>query len=239
MIGAPVAWQVKSSEADQCRADTVYWARSPWGDRNVALGSFYWVGLWIKRVGSLDIQFDWPIGIGLAGSGTLLLLAWMEERLRRGAYYLLLLCSPLLLETIFWIFTAPEPRYFGPTAWLFAATPILGFVAVERSFAFLSVLANLYLCAVPMAGLILDTRWGWATPEPKFPEIPRSNMAEHTNALGLSYYAPVEGNQSFDSALPCSNKSIHDIGLLNPAAGIAGGFRPIGDRETIRLGEAE
>jgi hypothetical protein len=43
----------------------------------------------------------------------------------------------------------------------------------------------------------------------------------------LSYYAPTEGNQTFDNALPCANRGVRDIGLLNPAAGIAGGFRPM------------
>ena len=228
---AQVSWQVKGEEADQCRADTVYWARIPYGDRQIALDGLSWVGTWIKRIISSDIQFDWPIGIGLTGSGVLLLLAWMEERLRKTSYFLMLLCAPLLLHTVFWISTAPEPRYLGSTAWLFAAAPILGLVSAERSFAFLATVANLYLCAVPMAGLMFETHWAWGAPDAKFPEIPRSNMAEHTNAHGLIYYAPVEGNQSFDNALPCSNRSLHHIGLLNPAEGIAGGFRPINGTE--------
>jgi hypothetical protein len=174
-----------------------------------------------------DIQFAWPLGIGLAGSAALLLLAWMEARLRRLPYFLILLSAPLLLHTIFWILTAPEPRYFGSTPWLFAATPILGLVAVDQSLAFLSALANLYLSAVPMAALTLETQWAWAMPDPKFPEIPRSKMAEHSNHFGLTYYAPVEGNQSFDNPLPSANRHLHDIGLLDSTAGIAGGFRPM------------
>jgi hypothetical protein len=143
----------------------------------------------------------------------------------------MLLCAPLLLHTVFWISTAPEPRYFGSTPWLFAAAPILGLIAADQSFAFLSAMANLYLCAVPMAALTLETRWAWATPDAMFPEIPRSSMAEHRNRFGLHYYVPVDGNQSFDNALPSSNRDLHDIGLLDPAAGIAGGFRPIDERE--------
>jgi hypothetical protein len=231
VITAPVAWQVKASAADACREDTVYWARIPYGDRRVALDGFSWVLPWIKRVASQDIQFGWPIGIGLAGSAVLLLLAWMEWRLRKGSYFLMLLCAPLLLHTVFWISTAPEPRYFGSTPWLFAAAPILGLIAADQSFAFLSAMANLYLCAVPMAALTLETRWAWATPDAMFPEIPRSSMAEHRNRFGLHYYVPVDGNQSFDNALPSSNRDLHDIGLLDPAAGIAGGFRPIDERE--------
>ena len=233
VLAAPVAWQVKASEADQCREDTVYWARIPYGDRKVALEGFSWVLPWFKRVASQDIQFAWPVGIGLAGSAALLLLAWMEARLRKLPYFLMLLSAPLLLHTVFWILTAPEPRYFGSTPWLFAAAPILGLIAIEQSLAFLSALANLYLCAIPMAALTLETQWAWAAPDPKFPEIPRSNMAEYRNRFDLSYYAPVEGNQSFDNPLPSANRRLYDIGLLDSTTGIAGGFRPM-RKETHR-----
>jgi hypothetical protein len=235
----PVAWQIPPKVVDQCREDTVYWARIPYGDRKIALEGFSWVGPWIRRVASQDIQFDWPLGIGLTGSAAVLLLSWMEKRLRRARSFLLLLCAPLFLHTIFWISTAPEPRYFGSTPWLFAAAPILSFVAAEESLAFFCLVANLYLCAVPMAGLLVETSWQWAKPDRRFPEIPRSKLAEHTNSAGLRYYAPIEGNQSFDNTLPCANRSVAEIGLLNPAAGISGGFRPIGERETLRLGGTE
>jgi hypothetical protein len=188
---------------------------------------------------SQDIQFDWPLGIGLISSAAVLLLSWMETRLRRARIFLLFLCAPLFLHAIFWISTAPEPRYFGSTSWLFAAAPILSFIAAEESLAFLCLVANLYLCAVPMAALLVDTSWQWAKPDPMFPEIPRSRMAERTNVAGLRYYAPIEGNQSFDHVLPSSNRILHDIGFLDPAVGISGGFRPLVERESLRIGGAE
>ena len=239
IAAAPVAWQVPPRAVDQCREDTVYWARIPWGDRKVALESLSWVGPWIRRVISQDIQFDWPLGIGLISSAAVLLLSWMETRLRRARIFLLFLCAPLFLHAIFWISTAPEPRYFGSTSWLFAAAPILSFIAAEESLAFLCLVANLYLCAVPMAALLVDTSWQWAKPDPMFPEIPRSRMAERTNLVGLRYYAPIEGNQSFDHVLPSSNRILHDIGLLDPAVGISGGFRSLAERESLRIGGAE
>lgn len=239
IAAVPVAWQIPPSEVEQCREDTVYWARIPYGDRKVALEGLSWVGPWIRRVVSQDIQFDWPLGIGLISSAAVLLLSWTEKRLRRARYFLLFLCVPLLVHTTFWILTAPEPRYFGSTPWLFAAAPILSFIAAEESLAFLCLVANLYLCAVPMAGLLVNASWQWAKPDPRFPEIPRSNMAERTNPAGLRYYAPIEGNQSFDNALPCANRSVREIGLLNPTVGIGGGFRPIGARERLRAGHAE
>ena len=231
LMAAPVAWQVKASDADQAREDMVYWARIPYGDRKVALEGLSWVTPWIKRVIAMDIQFNWPIGIGLVGSAALSLLAWMEIRLRKGSYFLMLLCAPLLLHTIFWILTAPEPRYFGSATWLFAVAPALGLVAADRSSVFLAAIANLYLCAVPMAGLFWETKWIWAAPDPRFPDIPQAELVELQNSFGLRYYVPTEGNQSFDSELPASNRSLADIALLDPAAGIAGGFRPMSEEE--------
>jgi hypothetical protein len=239
LAAIPVAWQVRPSEVDQCREDTVYWARIPYGERKVALEGLSWVGPWVWRVLSQDIQFAWPLGIGLISSAAVLSLSWMEKRLRRARYFLLMLCAPILLHTLFWMSTAPEPRYFGSTPWLFAAAPILSLIAADGSLVFLCLVANFYLCAVPMAGLLVDTSWQWAKPDTRFPEIPRSNMAERTNPAGLRYFAPIEGNQSFDKTLPCANRSVANIELLNPAAGISGGFRPIGERETLRLGGTE
>ncbi len=227
LITVPVAWKMKASDADQCREDTVYWARIPYGDRKVALEGFSWLRPWFKRVIALDIQFDWPIGIGLVGAAGLSLLSWMEIRLRRSFYFLLLLCAPLAAATVFWFFTAPEPRYFGSAPWLFAIAPVLALIAAQDSLVALFAIANLYLCAVPMAGLFWETKWIWAAPDLRFPEIPQAGLVELQNSFGLRYYAPSEGNQSFDSALPASNRPLADIGLLDPAAGIAGGFRPM------------
>ena len=80
-----------------------------------------------------------------------------------------------------------------------------------------------------MAGLFWETKWIWAAPDSRFPQIPQAALVELKNSFGLRYYAPSVGDQSFDSALPASNKSLSDIGLLDPAAGIAGGFRPMNE----------
>ena len=230
-LAVPVAWQVRASEVDLCREDTVHWARIPWGDRDVALHGF-WIKPWIERISAMDLQFNWPIGIGVVGVGGLSLLSWLEVRLRRGTYFLMLLCAPLFLDAVFWFFTAPEPRYLGSATWLFASAPILGLVATEESLARPAALTNLYLTAVPLASMIVQTAWVWSAPEPKFPEIPRKEMIEVSNRYHLRYYAPNEGNQTFDNVLPSSNRSLPDIGLLNSEIGIAGGFRPIDERKS-------
>ena len=96
-MAVSVAWKMKESDADQCREDTVYWARIPYGDRKVALEGFSWLRPWIKRVVAMDIRFNWPIGIGLVGAAALSLMSWMEIRLRKGSYFMVLLCAPLAI----------------------------------------------------------------------------------------------------------------------------------------------
>jgi hypothetical protein len=233
LMAAPVAWQIKPTSTDRFREDVIYWSRIPHGDREMALEGFSWVAPWLQRVAALDLQFAWPVAIGLIGFAAVLLLAWLEARLRRGVYYSMFLCAPLLLHTVFWISTAPEPRYFGSTPWLIAAAPVLALIAADRSMGLVTAIASLYLCAVPMAGLMTATAWAWAIPETQFPEIPRARMTEHANTSGLLYYAPIEGNQSFDHLLPSSSGKLHGIELLNPAVGIAGGFRSTQGKKEI------
>ena len=228
-IAVPVAWKVNESDTDEFRDVIVGWARIPFGDKNFALEGSSWLRPWFKRVVAMDIQFGWPIGIGLVGVAALSLMSWMEIRLRKGFHFMMLLCVPLAVETAFWLLTAPEPRYFGSAAWLFAITPILGLIAAQGSLVLLAAIANLYLCAVPMAGLFWETKWIWAAPDPRFPDIPQAGLVEFQNSFGVRYYAPNEGDQTFDSALPASNRSLSNIGLLDPAAGIAGGFRPMSE----------
>ena len=228
-IAVPVAWKVNESDTDEFRDVIVGWARIPFGDKNFALEGSSWLRPWFKRVVAMDIQFGWPIGIGLVGVAALSLMSWMEIRLRKGFYFMMLLCVPLAVETAFWLLTAPEPRYFGSAAWLFAITPILGLIAAQGSLVLLAAIANLYLCAVPIAGLFWETKWIWAAPDPRFPDIPQAGLVEFQNSFGVRYYAPNEGDQTFDSALPASNRSLSNIGLLDPAAGIAGGFRPMSE----------
>ena len=42
IAAVPVAWQIPPSQVEQCREDTVYWARIPYGDRKVALEGLSW-----------------------------------------------------------------------------------------------------------------------------------------------------------------------------------------------------
>ncbi|HEY6675829.1 MAG TPA: hypothetical protein VIZ87_03515 [Terrimicrobium sp.] len=49
-------------------------------------------------------------------------------------------------------------------------------------------------------------------------------MAEHANTSGLLYYAPIEGNQSYDHMLPSSSGKLHGIELLDPAVGMVPAF---------------
>ena len=111
-IAAPVAWKMRASDAVECREDTVYGARIPYGDRKVALEGFSWLRPWIKRVVAMDIQFNWPIGIGLVGAAALSLTCWLEIRLRRGFYFLVLLCAPFAVGMAFW-FNRAGAALFG------------------------------------------------------------------------------------------------------------------------------
>jgi hypothetical protein len=141
----------------------------------MALEGFSWVAP-LKRVACLDLQFAWSIGIGLIGSAAVLLLARLEARLCRGAHdYSMLLCISLLLHTILDLHGARAALLWLNVLAVLSRTPLFCLIARNRSRAFVSVIANLYLSAVSMAGLMSTART-WAAPGAKFPEISRSRM---------------------------------------------------------------
>jgi hypothetical protein len=77
-----------------------------------------------------------------------------------------------------------SPRHLSRVAlaqrlWLFAVAAPSRSDRRDRSMAFASPIGNLYLCAVPMTVLMMSTAWAWATPEAKFPEIPRLRITPH------------------------------------------------------------
>ena len=182
-IAVPVAWKMNESDADECREVMVDWARIPYGDKNVALEGSSWLRPWFKRVVAMDIQFDWPIGIGLIGVAALVAGVLDGNPPPKGLLLPDASVRSASVETAFWLLTAPEPRYFGSAAWLFAIAPILGLIAAQDSLVLLAAVANLYLCAVPMAGLFWETKWIWAAPDPRFPDIPQAGLVELQNSL--------------------------------------------------------
>jgi len=226
-LAAPVDWCVPESVVRNFQDYILLWARFPHGDAATALQGIGWIPHWFARVVPNQYQFAWPIQVGIAGVLALSLFqaTWPEilSSLRRS----MVLAAPLIGFTLLWFVTAPDARYFGPVAWLFAISPALQWISGRVTQTLVACGSVLCLCAVPIACFSWENRWTWITREHILPQIPVVELDVSTNRHGLAIWYAKEGNKSFDAPLPSSWGFTPDLCLLNPQEGLSGGFKHV------------
>jgi hypothetical protein len=130
-VSMPVAWRMPVHHVKEFRWDTIRWARE--ADPSVSvkrtIRTWRWLPGWFERVLALPNQFIWPAQVGMAGSAALMAFGLFGSSVRRNVRNLLLLIIRLIAYMLFWFFTAPHVRYFGPAMWMFAVCPALAFAA--------------------------------------------------------------------------------------------------------------
>ena len=225
VVAMPVEWRTPVTRVNGFRNLVMGWAR----DReNFAqpLTTWLWVPNWFSRIASeLANRFTWPAQTGLAGLIMLATFAAFATPLRRNLRNLLLLVTPLFLYMMFWFLTAPEPRYFGPSVWIFAICPAMTFIACGARTGFVASTANLCLNALPIFFAASEFHWSWSRPEPRLPQVKVVETAPVKSMHGVMVWVPAKGDQTFDSPIPSSQGPVPELALLNPRKGIAGGFK--------------
>jgi hypothetical protein len=226
-IAMPVPWRMPVKQVDSFRGAIIAGARDPYSTGNIkkTLRTWRWVPGWIEHAHSSINQFIWPVQVGLAGCIVLAAGAAMERSLREHLKDFFILAVPLLLQSIFWFLTVPEPRDFAFAAWLFTTCPALTFIAGGMRITFASTVANLCLNALPILFLAWDFRWSWSRSEPQLPQLTIVDTVAVTNMHGVQTWIPVSGNQPFDSPLPSAQRPTSELALLDPQKGISGGFK--------------
>jgi hypothetical protein len=224
-LGAPVDWRMPESVRRVFEDYILLWARFPHGDATSALEGLAWVPHWFARVVPNHYQFAWPVQVGVASMVALALFQRNQSELFGVVRRSIVLIVPLFGFALLWFLTAPDPRYFGPLAWLFAIAPALVWISRPFTHAFIACGATLCLSAVPIACFAWENRWIWITREQTLPQIPIVALEVSTNQHGLDIWYAKEGNRSFDAPLPSSWGFVPDLCLLDPGKGFSGGFK--------------
>jgi hypothetical protein len=226
-LSAPVAWRMPVHYVQEFRWDTIRWARE--ADPSISvkktIRTWSWLPGWFERVLAMPHQFIWPAQVGLCGSAALLAFGVFTSSARRNVRNLSLLIIPLIAYVLFWFFTAPHVRYFGPAMWLFAVCPALAFAAGGARVGLASTLATLLATAIPMLLLVKEFSWSWSQPEPRLPEFRKMELKTVINQHGVELWVNPAGLQTYDAPLPSSNHERPFLALLHPEKGISGGFK--------------
>jgi hypothetical protein len=221
----PVAWRTPVARVDGFRTLVRGWARDR-EDVARSLQGWHWVSNWYQRVApEMTNRFTWPAQGGFAGLVVLAGFATFARPLRKNLRDFLFLVAPLLIYAIFWFITAPEPRYFGTTVWIFAMCPALTFIGRGPRLGLISSLAHLSVSILPIFFSAWEFRWAWTRPEPRLPEVRVVETTPVASLHGVLVWVPAAGDRTFDSPLPSSQGPVPELALLNPAKGIAGGFK--------------
>ncbi len=219
-VAMPVEWRTPVTRVDGFRTLVMGWARDR-GNFAQPLTTWLWVPGWLTRVApELPNRFTWPAQTALAGSIMLATFAMFAPSLRRNLRHLLFLAAPLLLYMMFWFLTAPEPRYFGPTIWIFAMCPALTFIACGARTGLVVSTANLCLNALPIFFAASEFHWSWSRPEPHLPLVKVVETAPVASNHGVMVWVPAKGDQTFDSPIPSSQGPVPGLALLNPDKGL-------------------
>ena len=130
-LAMPVPWRMPVKGIVEFQKEILRWARDPdpGSDPKKVIKTWQWLPGWCERVVAMKTHFAWPAQIGVAGSAVLVAFSLCMPALRRNTRNLLFLIIPLVGYSIFWFITAPDPRYFGSTMWIFAICPALAFAA--------------------------------------------------------------------------------------------------------------
>ncbi len=229
-LGAPVDWRMPESVRRVFEDYILLWARFPHGDAASALQGLAWVPHWFARVVPNHYQFAWPFQVGVASAVALALFQRNQSEVFGAARRSIVLIVPLFGFALLWFLTAPDPRYFGPLAWLFAIAPALVWISRPFTQSFIACGATLCLSAVPIACFAWENRWIWITREQILPQIPVVALEVSTNQHGLDIWYAKEGNRSFDAPLPSSWGFAPNLCLLDPGKGLSGGFKHVESR---------
>jgi hypothetical protein len=225
-IGLRVPWRPPVKQVDSFRGMMVARARDPDPNTKIktTLRTWRWLPSWFQRVHSSVDRWVWSIQVGLAGSVALLFAAAVG-RLRRHLPVLVLLATPLLVHSVFWFLTVPEPKFFLLAAWLFALCPALTFLNRGRQVGFASGVANLCLNALPVMLVLWQFREDWSKPNISPFKFSVAETLPMTDPLGVKLRSPVENEQTRDSPSFGGQLPAPTWAFLQPEKGPAGGFK--------------
>ena len=224
-LAAPVEWRVPESVLRDFQNYILLWARFPHGDATTALETVGWIPHWFGRVVQNQYQFAWPIQVGIASALALSLFERDRRERLRWLGRTMILLIPLFGFTLLWFVTAPDARYFGPLAWLFAIAPALAWISRREPDGSIACGTILCLCAIAIGSLSWENRWIWITRERLLPKIPAVELQVATNRHGIAIWYAKEGNKAFDAPLPSSWGFTPDLCLLDASKGLSGGFK--------------
>jgi hypothetical protein len=222
----PVEWRVPQERAINETRAILSWARKPRTPASEVLGNWEWLPPWAEA-NLKQHELLGPLSITLS-AGAMVLVRWLMRRpsgTKMRVLWAMLVPNAVFL--IFWFLTAPNPRFFGGAAWVLAmATLALALAQYEGDISRTTTLskgftgAYLLLILLP---ILVDRGFTSAGRQDGFHAVPKIEVNTFEMKSGLILHVPKEGDQCWDTPLPCTPYPTANLGLRQ-AGDLGSGF---------------
>jgi hypothetical protein len=207
-----VDWAVPTEKVVH-EANMVYaWARQPDTDWWNVLGSWEWFGPWSSRVSRDIVGVVYPVVLAVVSCIIAVISLWLSFFKKRAWPRCLewAILLPVVIGLIYWFFTAPNPRFANALFWCLSLSSVLLFLCAvqpllkKRTWVVVMcvvfIMANLHFIrdAVKRRNTIKEVSSSGWHPIKTIPLIQKKTLS------GLVIFTPEQGNQCWDSPLPCT-----------------------------------
>ena len=218
-------WAVSPQLAGIERDAALAWARAPGLSPTEVLGNWKWLTSWSARILGDPVVVK-SLLAGVVGLLLLLgrLLVHPLPQIERRWFILLVPSSAGLL---FWLFTAPDPRFAQATLWVFALNfLLLPFHSADEWTRRLNILTTLALIIVTL----LDAGVGWARLKKEKKNLPNTVQHQHeflarSTDSGLIVWIPKDVYEPGDAQLIATPPDRFNSHLEMRGSNLRQGFR--------------
>ena len=181
------------------------------GVQDEVLGSWAWLGPWLRKFVSNIMPTMLPSTIAMGALGLYAAGRWRNRGAHRERGPSLLALAPLLIMLTFWFFSFPEPKYVRYILWSLAAlSVILAFEAwphIDFRLRIVAVYGLAMLC-LAYVGLLIVGRQSYllpAGPDDGFYDHWPVPYDQYVTDSGLQINVPSgNGTQCWQAPLPCT-----------------------------------
>jgi hypothetical protein len=213
-----VAW-AEPINAVKLEANRIYsWARENGAPPDQVLNSWAWLGPWFYGIlqGNV-ITVVYPVIVSLLGIVASIVL-YMRSPFKKVNRKIFLIPLPIWVGLVFWFGLAPDPRFANALFWILPIAVMI--VVVKILEASQKVKSGMILAMF----LIINAGVFWffvnnpqiftAIPANGYAPLPKVRLVERRTLSGLVVWTPLNGNQCWDSRIPCTpdfNKNLNFI----------------------------
>jgi hypothetical protein len=192
-----------------------------------------WFGPWIGRMSKEIVDVVYPLVLGVVFCIMAVISLWLSFFKKRAwpRWLEWAILLPVVIDFIYWFFTAPDPRYAHALFWCLSLSSVLLFLCAiqpllkKRTWVVVMcvvfIIANLHFigAAVKRRNTIKEVSSSGWHPIKTVPLIQKKTLS------GLVVFTPEQGKQCWDSPLLCTtpNRFNPDLRLRIPGK-LASGF---------------